>query len=399
LTIQISKKQLQELFNVLRFDKRSGKWKNIAKAARKIGISRPTVYKILERYPQGMPEKPKVIKPQFVEKYEDTIIHKKIFQAYTDKVTGKLSRQGMKVDNVGLKLFLAFNQTDPATLEVDHFRKAWEDPRFLDPNTGQISFNNASAMRIIMSLSGIDPKRYREFTTKGLKRRPSKKGWYLEESELIRFIYGIEDTETLVFSRIGYEGGGRFSSTIKISTENISYDMSMIEMQEPKVKQTKERYFVPCTMQFIRQYIRDHNIVGRLFKKDYNEFLKSLRKAGLNAGLWRYTGKFAEKKVFRRGKERILKRPIVEGKLTTSHLLKHTFVSLSSLHGFGLDDVSEQTGTDPDTLRKFYLGVGKKKLKGVILGEIEYVAWHTWILKEIHPHWQKRYEQLRAGKG
>jgi len=68
---------------------------------------------------------------------------------------------------------------------------------------------------------------------------------------------------------------------------------------------------------------------------------------------------------------------------------------LSSLHGFGLDDVSEQTGTDPDTLRKFYLGVGKKKLKAVILGKIDYIPWNDWVSKVLDPHWKTRYNQLK----
>jgi hypothetical protein len=75
--------------------------------------------------------------------------------------------------------------------------------------------------------------------------------------------------------------------------------------------------------------------------------------------------------------------------------MKHTFVSLSSLHGFGLDDVGEQTGTDPSTLKKFYLGVGKKKLKGLIQGNVDYVPWNEWVTKTLDPHWRTRYGQLK----
>lgn len=392
----IPKEKLEKLFQIVRFDKVSGKWKGKARASKELGISRPTIDKWLDQYPQGMPEKPHKVIPQFVSKYEETQCHKKIVQIYTDKATGKLSAQGYKVDRIGLDLFLMFNQTDPATLDLKQFLQAKDDPKFMDRKTGTIAFAELSSMRIIMAIAGFDPKRYKEFTTKGTKRKPQKRGWYLEETELIRFIYGINEIDTLVLARMGFEGGGRFSSTSETATDKIAFDMNMVEMYEPKVRQYEERYFVDCTMQFLRQYIRDFNIIGKLFRSGYDEYEKRFLMAGQRAGLFRYTGEHETREVRKKGKRILWKIALHEGKKTSSHLLKHTFVSLSSMHGFGLDDVSEQTGTDPDTLKKHYLGVGKKKLKGLILGKLEYVPWYEWIPKVLHPHWQKRYEQLKG---
>jgi hypothetical protein len=397
-TIRISKSELEKLFSILKRDQK-GSWKRKTEASKATGFSRPTIDKILRLYPQGMPQKPKLTQPQFVDKYEETLCHKKIVQAYTDRATGKLSSQGGRTDRFGLDLYLMFGQKDPCTLDLKQFLQAKDDPRFMDKKTGTIAFSELVALRTIMVFAGLDPKRYsKEFTTKGTKRPPQKKGWYLEEGELLRFIYGINEIETLVFCRIGIESGGRFSSTTEITTDKIAFDMNMIEMFEPKVSSTEERYFVPCTMEFIRQYIREKAIIGKLFRQSYESLSDKILEAGQRAGLFRFTGEYEEREIRSKGKRIKSRVKKHEGKLTSTHLLKHTFVSLSSMHGFGLDDVSEQTGTDPDTLKKFYLGVGKKKLKGIILGKIEYVPWHEWIRDTLHPHWQKRYMQLKAAQ-
>ena len=404
MSIRATKEELEKLFKIVKLDpKRKEKYptkphlwyKRKAKAAREIGRSRQTIDTWLGEKYAIMPEKPKLVEPKFVQDYKETECHQKIVRNYTDKATRKLSAQGEHVDRMGLELYVFFGQKDPATLKIEHFRKALEESSFIDPKTSEIQFGKLSTIRVIMTFAGIDPKAYPEFTTKGKKRPPQKRAWYLEEEELLRYIYGIQEIDTLVFARIGFEAGGRFSSTVDVNTDKIKYDLNLIEMYEPKVSTTEERYFVPCTMDMIRQYCRDFNVIGKLFRWDYNEANRRLLRAGLKAGLFRYTGQYVEKKVKVKGRWQTFKSPLTEGKKTTTHLLKHTFVSLASLHGFGLDDVSEQTGTDPSTLKKFYLGVGKKKLKGLILGTVEYLPWKEWIEKRLHPHWVARYNQLK----
>lgn len=174
----------------------------------------------------------------------------------------------------------------------------------------------------------------------------------------------------------------------------------MIQMYEPKVKKLEERYFANSTMNFIRTYIRDFNITGKLFRQGrtldalYEEARRRLFLAGLNAGIFRVTG-YKTQKIVSKGKVKTRRVPIYEGKPPSTHLLKHTFVSLASLHGFGLNDVAEQTGTDPSILKKYYLGVGKQKLKAVILGEYDFVPWNKWIDEILVPHYRKRYAQLK----
>jgi hypothetical protein len=390
--------QLEKLFEILRYDETSKTWKGKTEASRQTGISRPTIDKVLVKFPKGLPQslsKSKQITPQFVDKYEKSEAHKKLLAVYTDKTTGKLLAHGAVIDSIALELYLMFGQTDPLTLDLKDFLKAWNDPMFADRKTGKIMFAKASAIRVIMTFAGIDPNRYKEFTTKGIKREPSQKSWYLEESELLKYIYGINEVDTLVLVRVGFEAGGRFSSTVLTSTDKIAFELGMIEMREPKVGKIEERYFCEATMNFIRQYIKDFNIIGKLFRWGYEEGEKRLLAAGQRAGLFRYTGQYEVRELRVKGKIEKRRIALYEGKKTSSHLLKHTFVSLASLHGFGLDDVSEQTGTDPSTLKKFYLGVGKKKLKGLIQGKVDYVPWNDWITKTLEPHWKIRYNQLK----
>lgn len=396
--IRLKPSQLEKLFEYLRYDETSKTWKGKTEASRQTGISRPTIDKVLVKFPRGLPEtlsKSKQITPQFVDKYEKSATHQKLLASYTDRATGKLSDHGAVIDSMGLELYLMFKQTDPLTLDLKDFLQAWNDPMFVDRKTGTIAFGKASSIRVLMTFAGIDPNRYKEFTTKGIKREPQQKSWYLEESELLKYIYGINEVDTLTFARLGFEAGGRFSSTVLTSTDKIAFELGMIEMREPKVGKIEERYFCVATMDFIRQYIQDFNIIGKLFRWDYSEAEKRLLAAGQRAGLFRYTGQYETREVRLKGKFEKRRLAVFEGKKTSSHLLKHTFVSLASLHGFGLDDVSEQTGTDPSTLKKFYLGVGKKKLKGLIQGKIDYVPWNDWITKTLDPHWRTRYNQLK----
>jgi hypothetical protein len=396
--LRLKPSELEKLFEHLRYDETSKTWKGKTEASRRTGISRPTIDKVLVKFPRGLPEslsKSKQITPQFVDKYEKTETHRKLVASYTDRATGKLSRHGANIDSMGLELYLMFGQTDPLTLDLKDFLKAWNDPMFVDRKTGTIAFAKASSIRVIMAFAGIDPKRYKELTTKGIKREPQQKSWYLEEVELLKYIYGINEVDTLLFCRIGFEAGGRFSSTVLTSTDKIAFELGMIEMREPKVGKIEERYFSEATMSFLRQYIKDFSVIGKLFRWGYEEGEKRLLAAGQRAGLFRYTGQSEVRDVRVKGKVEKRRIAMYEGKKTSSHLLKHTFVSLASLHGFGLDDVSEQTGTDPSTLKKFYLGVGKKKLQGLIQGKVDYVPWNDWVTKTLDPHWKARYNQLK----
>ena len=396
--IYVTESQLAKFFELLTYNPQAKEWSgNVSKTAKTLGFSRDKVYAIMRAIEQGRLKRPEIserfAKPKIIQKYEESNVHQRVLRDYRDPATGRLTHRGKLVDDIGLELFLLF-KVDPSNLRLDHFRQAWENPVFYRRGTAQIEFGNASAMRTIMTYAGIDPDAYKEFTTKGLKVEPSKKGWYLEDPELVRYIYAINEPDTLVFSRVGFEGGGRFSSTSLVSTDKIHYDMGMIEMYEPKVTKAEERYFCTSTLDFVRQYCKDFNIIGKLFPWKYAFYEVRFLEAGLKAGLFRYTGT-EETKIRKKGQWVTRKVQTHEGKKTSTHLLKHTFVSLASLHGFGLDDVSEQTGTDASTLKQYYLGVGKKKLQGLIRGKPDFVPFDEWVNKVLNPHWVARYNQIK----
>ena len=71
-----------EIVNRIKRGKRKGRWRNISKASRRTGISRPTIYKILGEYP----EKPSKVKPKYVDKVEESEGYKRFAQKYEAKL-------------------------------------------------------------------------------------------------------------------------------------------------------------------------------------------------------------------------------------------------------------------------------------------------------------------------
>ena len=197
-------------------------------------------------------------------------------------------------------------------------------------------------------------------------------------------------------------------------------------MYEPKVSERAgggkvKRRFVPETMAFLKRYVTDMDIKGRWFSRypseqhNYESFARSLRLAGLRAGIWRY--KMAKKgeqlaegeklapdgRVYRltswnntkKGTVEYQKEWATEGKMTTSHtVMKHTGVSLGGLHGLSLENCSQQSGTDSSTLKQFYHGTLGVDLEKAIMGERDYIPWRKWIQDTIEPLYTERYNQL-----
>lgn len=406
-------KEIQLLHSIVEktVNRKTGKieYRNVTKAARKIfalrtgkapklwknkNPSRPTIYKALEMFPEA-PARVKRGIPVYVEDFEKSKIVKKITEQekYIDAETGKLTEHAKRIKRIAFELWMWKGQIDPIGFSMNDFKEAWKLDIFRHKETGRIVFQTASAIRVIMSLSGIDPKSDAYFETKELKPEIVKRGWYLETEEIYRMIAGINEPDTLLLFRIGIETGARFSGIVSLKTSEIHYEQNFFSLYEPKVKKPVEKYVLKGTTDFIRQYVRDFAIIGKLFRSSYGVYLDRLHSAGLRAGLFRVIGS-KTKKIRYKGKWKERKVAVTEGKVTSTHLLKHTFVSQCSLHGFDLESASEMTGTDPDTLRKYYVGVGKKKLKAAVYGIIDYEAWWLWIPK-FDEAYKKRYAEIR----
>ena len=290
-----------------------------------------------------------------------------------------------------------------------------------------------------------------EWDTTGLKNVGGKKDDYLQaddqlaqpeqpQTELERFVNSINEPDTLVLHRFCVEGGARISSALLLGTRlpdgylcQPIWKENALTCFEPKVEKSKtggkvKRYFVPETTAFFQRYLADHKKEisehgGAWFKRwsseehNWESFNSSIKAAGKRAGLWDY--KQAQKgqslaqgehlasdgRVYRlqasansaKGTTDYHKRFVIEGKLTTSHTVgKHTFASLGGVHGLSLDDVSDQCGTDPTTIKDYYHGTLGDKRKAAILGEHTFKTWIEWIRDFVEPLYTNRYNQLIA---
>lgn len=429
-TIRATVKEIEFAFKYLKYDTKSKKWKGKSRAVReynakyrvgKTPLSRPTLDKwIREHGRKWLQHKTLVYAkkgriPKFEEEFEGCDLPKWLLRDYPNpKDPTKLKRQGTRIRAVGLDLFTGFNKTCPETLPLKAFEEAFKWDMYVDEKIlrqqgkRQITFGKASALRNIMTYAGFNPKLFKWTSTKGLKRRPER--IYLEEQDLIRYIYGINEPDTLVLSRLGFEGGGRFSATSKIRTKDIFYDRNLVQLTETKTDTFPMKPYRPCTMEFIRQYVRDFSITGKLFKHDYLEFETRFLEAGLRAGIWRYKlpREAVKPEVVKKGVvympyKRVSKgkvstgyRKSYVGKKTSSHLMKHTFVSLGSIHGLSLESLSDITATDMGTLRKWYMGTGRKKTLAEVHGKLDYMPYWEWIDSVMNPHWVKRYGQIKG---
>ena len=404
-------------------------------------------------FPNGVPKSSKTLADAKVAEYNKTLCHQFLLKHkdYVNIKTGEWSEQGARIDKMGKYLYNKFKQKDPALFTLEDFEQAKADPHFYTTQ-GKLKFSPLSALRCIMAYTALQvedsplSKKHFQFVdgdqwdTTGLKNIGGKKGEYLQEEELRRFVQAINEPDALVMHRVALEGGGRISSELLIGTRlpngyrcEPNFEQNYLNMFEPKVEKSKtggkvQRYFVPKTMLFFMRYTKDFSKKieengGQWFKRwaseehNYSSYNSSIKAAGLRAGLWHF--KTANKgqalgdgehlapdsRVYtleevannEKGTIDYRKKWVIEGKLTTSHTVgKHTFVSLAGLHGISLDECSDQCGTDPTTIKDFYHGTLGDKRRASILGEKTFETWRDWIEKEggIDELYNKRYDEL-----
>lgn len=345
--------------------------KNVSKSevARQLKKSRPWLDRVIETFGrEAVSEKSKLVTPKYIEEFEasDTV------QAMREAYKGRSMLEG--IIRVGRESWRALGKKDPLSWTEEDFLALLKHPAFIDPQTGKIQFNNMTFLRAWMNhIKRFDLLQRPEFNTKGLKRpKGRRKAHYLKsEDEIIRVIQYVERPDTLLFIRAGIESGGRYSSSTLIRPQDIDQTQNIIYMYEPKVKQYVERLFAKETIQALRQFIIDYNLKPdeRLFKRAMYLYNKEMREAGDKAQL---------------------------GFPFTTHTLKHTFVSLASAHGVSLEIVSDQTGTDAQTLREFYLAINPAKKRHELLGEpLEYKTWGQ-LIKELDPYYRQRYSEIKG---
>lgn len=339
----------------------------ISRLAKKTGLSRPVIYDIKKSYP---------IRPsKIMFKYQVKFLESEGWQRVVAGITPKQRKYITDIQRVMLKAFHFLGDIDPAgwTVEdIQKLRRNCVDMR--DTETEDIRFENAVNLR--RSLRSMRKYELLEALKDVPKRKPGKLQWFLQEEDLIKFIHSIIEVDTLLLFYTGDLSGARFSGIVTLTPERVNATQGEFLIYEPKMA-AKGRAWVyknapRCFFDLLTKYMVDFNIRGkeRLFKWSYTTYNKRLKEAGRRAGLT---------------------------KTTSTHILKHTFVSLASLHNVSLDVISMQTGTDEETLKSFYRAESDKRKRHELMGETYTVKpWYTFIKDDIHPHFEKRYNEIKG---
>jgi len=418
------------------------KWKKIGKPTRAVRTAEPDENKA----------------------YQDTLCYQFIKAKYRTN-----EKREPLVQSMGLKLYVAYGNRDPAYFTAEQFKDFVFKPYNLNPD-GTRKFHAVSHIRCVIDsiLAALTTTAYRDFElplknfrfvkgdvfdTTGLKNIGGKREDYLHQEpaneQLKAFVENVSELDTLVIHRVMLEGGGRISATSSLMRKNIFPMEQKALFFEPKMKHRSKgyqvyKYFCKSTMDMLQQYIIDAGLTTKdyIFKrhenidKNIDSFNESFSNAGLRAKLWRWkhandsdapttikfgandlkvhvdrgetfydvvTGERYNRLYYitassLKGKEVNLKNYLTEGLVTTSHVVgKHTFASLSGQHGFSLEDMSEQVGTDTGTLAQYYRGGGSQKLQSMMgIKTQDFVPWLEWVNGWVTDLYTRQYKKLKS---
>lgn len=338
-------------------------------------ISRPTIDAILKQHP--LP--PMKTIPKYVFAWEETEGNK----IFAEKYQGLL-RHFRKYVKTGMRAWLLLDKKDPVSWDIEEYRKIWRADHFRDMVTGKISSNFAVMVRKWMrGMNKPNLCALEEFQVKGLKHaKGARKQWFLEDDETLKLIEATERDDLLVGFVFAVLSGGRASSLFKstrarvkgIRPLDVDDKNNVILMFEPKRKEYIARLFDPRAIELLKRYIADRQV-----KPNESCFLGYDRMQGLlkEAAKRASISKIADM-------------------IGCWHITKHTFVSQGAYHGLSLEVLSEQTGTDANTLTDYYAGIKEKKMRLELLGEkCEIEPFHEWALRVIIDPAVKRYEAVK----
>ena len=336
----------------------------VTAAAKASGLSRPTVYAILQKYPK----QPKRVIPQHIKDYENTEGAKQFLAKNRNRI--KTWKQCYRL---GLRCYILLGKKDPLSWTIDDYRKLWMYEKFVDSVTQRTRDTVAFALRLWMKAMGKhDLLQQEEFASKGLKRSKSRKSWCLEDEHLIELIKSTKHHYLLLIAEIGVKSGGRISSILGIRPLDCNFEKDLIMMYEPKIKDYRPRFLDQGCMSRVKQYIADYQItLDKSLFPSYSTVRKILKVVAKDAN--------------------ILQLASMRG---ATHIFKHTFVTQGAFHDLSMESISEQTGTNPNTLRDFYVGVKEKKLRHELLGEkLDVLPYHEWV-KTFESLWSQQYSNI-----
>lgn len=367
MSSKISKKTLDQFvklggYDIVKFDRKKRRWKGISKASRVTKLHRDTITRILKEFPT------KPVKPVLWKYYED-FKESTGYQRMETEIGHK--RWFKDVERNALVAFHFLKNKDPVHWTVDDIRNLRRNClKLRNPVTNDIDPDKATDLR--RALRALN--KYELLPALEIVPKPpagKRLEWYLEEADLIKMIHQIQKPDTLLYFYTGITTGARHSGIVTLSPTRIKTARGEILIFEPKRKEYVPKVLPQCVLDSLNQYIIDFGFKGdqRLFPSSYSVYNKLLKRAGSLAGLT---------------------------DTTTTHILKHTFVSQASFHGVSLDIISKQTGTEEGTLKKFYRAEDVRRVRHELRGE-DYgvISFPEWVEKTLHPHFASRYKKIK----
>jgi site-specific recombinase XerD len=340
----------------------------VTAAANASGLSRPTVYAILKEYPR----QPKRTGPSDLEYWESSKGAKLFLQKNRNRI-----KTWKKAYRVGFFSWLALERKDPTTWTIEDYCRVWNYEKFIDSVTGKIRDFIAFSLRLWMkSLGKNDLLQLEEFSARGLKRPKSRKSWILEDKDTEKLIKTTKTHSLLLIEEIGLKSGGRISSILGIRPLDCNFEQNIISMYESKVEDYRARFFDQGCMSRVKQYIEDYSIApDKPLFPSYTTVRKALKAVAKEASI-----------------------PQLASMRGATHIFKHTFVTQGAFHDLSMESISEQTGTKPNTLQEFYVGVKERKLRHELLGEkLDILPFHEWV-RTLEPLWSQQYSSIPVQK-
>lgn len=375
--VRLTIREVEYLFRHMKYDKKTKKWKKISYAERefrrhfKKKISRPTIYKLIALYPEGIVKKPKKIEPRYVTEFKETEAWRRLKDhKYAKEIGGRL-----------LIAWKLLGQKEPLDWTEDDIRalrkpmvKGHDNPLYLSL-TKDIAPENAVNLRRALHALGLYA------LEKPLERVPKRpvgvrKQWYLENNEIIKLIQHIKDPELLLFVVLDLQCGARPISMVAIKVSDINFGKSYIHYYESKTKEHVPRFFIKETMSLLKRYVSDMRLKfnQKLFSKKQNYFTDRLKDIGKKASI---------------------EKLVVKG--AGAYVLRHTFATQASEHDVSMEVVMKQGNwRDSKTVFDHYMFIKTSKMRRELLGEVveKPMNFGDWI-RQFVPHWEKRYLEIR----
>ncbi|MCL2643442.1 MAG: site-specific integrase [Candidatus Bathyarchaeota archaeon] len=362
MSVKIRRETLEQFVNANGYE--IAEKHGVTAASNASGLSRPTVYAILQRYPK----QPKRAIPQYIKDFNTSEGAKLFLSKNRNRI-----KTWKKCYQLGLKCYLLLNKKDPINWTIEDYRKLCTHEQFIDSVTQRTRDTIVFGLRLWMKATGKhDLLQTEEFSTKGLKRPKSRKSWHLEDTHITSLIKATKHHYLLLIEELGVKSGGRISSILGVRPLDCNFEKNLVMMYEPKVKDYRPRFLDPNCMNRVKQYIKDYQITpDKPLFPSYSTVRKVLKDVAKEANI-----------------------PQLASMRGATHIFKHTFVTQGAFHNLSMDSISEQTGTNPNTLRDFYVGIKEKKLRHELLGEeLDVLPYPEWV-KTFEPLWSQQYSSI-----